>query len=69
MQKGRQTHSGGEANGHGWFGTGTQTHTVQPGTQEQIPDTFLGFADHFTAVVVWNVHRYLKIVWQTDSEL
>lgn len=35
-----QTHSRGEANAHWCFRTGTQTDTVQPGTQEQIPDTF-----------------------------
>lgn len=38
----RQTHSRGEADAHRCFRTGTQTDTVQPGTQEQIPDTFFG---------------------------
>lgn len=45
VQRGRQTRSRGEANRHRCFRTGTQTDTVQPGTQEQIPDTFLGSAD------------------------
>lgn len=45
VQRGQQTQSGGEADGHRCFRGGTQTDTVQPGTREQIPHTFLVFAD------------------------
>lgn len=62
----------GEANGHGCFRTGTQTDTVQPGTGEQIPDTFLGSADQTekdTFIIeslswFWNAQKYLIMVGQ-----
>lgn len=66
------THSRGEANGHGCFRTGTQTDTVQPGTGEQIPDTFLGSADQpeedtfriESLSWFWDGQKYLMMVGQ-----
>lgn len=74
VQRGRHTHthSRGEANGHGCFRTGTQTDTVQPGTGEQIPDTFLGSADQpeedtfriESLSWFWDGQKYLMMVGQ-----
>lgn len=46
-----QTQSRGEADALRCFRTGTQTDTVQPGTQEQIPDTFWGLPAQFESQV------------------